>query len=411
MILEFKCRNFRGIKDEICFSMYGTTDSSLPDQLVESTLTEEFTHERLLKFSCIYGDNGSGKSSFISALGALKEIVVTNEVLGPREKLFQIPHKLSLPGDTTDFSIIFEKDDIRFLYSLSYNEENIFREELFFWPNGRRALIFERSGTKIHASDSFKIIEAACQEKISENRLLLPMAAREDPYSIAVDAYTFFTMDLVFFNPKENDWLGYTAEQMQKNPQFKKVIIETLNDCKIPVKDIFSRIDLVPISEFEIPNELPEAYKKVLRSRKKKIPTVKLIYDKFEVSLEEESSGIQRLIEFLGPSLDIILNDKVLICDELECHLHPKTVRYLLFLFTADNRRKAQFITTTHSLDLIDSKILRRDQIWFVNNENEERTTKLFCLSDLKGVRKDENIRANYMKGEYEETFKKQQKL
>ena len=103
----------------------------------------------------------------------------------------------------------------------------------------------------------------------------------------------------------------------------------------------------------------------------------------------------------LGPVINIIVDDRILICDELECFLHPAVIRYLFNLFTKQNLRKAQLITTTHSLDFIDNKILRRDQIWLTDNNNSERSARMYRLSDIKGVRKDENLRKMYLSGEY----------
>lgn len=294
-----------------------------------------------------------------------------------------------------------KKKGTKYLYELSYNEEKVFYECLFFWPNGRRAEIFERTGNTIHTSNPYKFIEIVCQDKCVPNKILLQLAAKEIPNSVVADVYDFFNSDLVFYNKNEKDWLTYTAESIQNNQVVKDIVIETLNDNGIPVKDIFARVDKMPIPEYEIPPSLPESYKKVLRAKKKTVPVIKLIYDNFEVSIEEESEGVQKLVQMTGPLVNIIIEDKILLWDEIENFLHPKVVHYLLDLFTVQNSRKAQLITTTHSLDFIDNKILRRDQIWMTSNNSPERCTSLYRLSDLKGVRKDENLRGNYLRGVY----------
>ena len=46
-------------------------------------------------------------------------------------------------------------------------------------------------------------------------------------------------------------------------------------------------------------------------------------------------------------------------------------------------------------------KLFRRDQIWFTELKKEDRSTDLYSLSDIKNVRKDENIRKGYMLGKY----------
>ena len=400
MLINYTCKNYKSFKNEIIFSMQASPDTGLKHHLISSDFTE-CVNEKLLKFACIYGNNGSGKTSFVNSLMSLCELITDNDVLMPYEKLVQIPHKLSSPKEPTEYSILFEKKNIKYLYVLVYNEDKIFTENLYYWPNGRRAEIFERKENEIHTSIQFKIIELAFRDKISENKILLPLAAKEVPGSVVADVYDFFNKDLVFYNGKENDWLTYTAEGIEKNKVVKDLVIETLNENGIPVKDIFARVDMMPIPEYEIPASLPEAYKKVLRANKKKVPVIKLIYENFEVSYEEESDGVKKLVQMLGPVINIIVDDRILICDEIECFLHPAVIRYLFNLFTKQNLRKAQLITTTHSLDFIDNKILRRDQIWLTDNNNSERSAKMYRLSDLKGVRKDENLRKMYLSGEY----------
>lgn len=50
--------------------------------------------------------------------------------------------------------------------------------------------------------------------------------------------------------------------------------------------------------------------------------TVKVIYDGFEIDLmQEESTGVKKLFSLFCPLLDIIMNGKVLLCDELEAGL------------------------------------------------------------------------------------------
>ena len=197
MLINFTCKNYKSIKDEINFSMQASPDTKFPYHLIDKNYTES-VNEKLLKFACIYGNNGSGKTSIVNSLMSLCELITDNDVLMPYEKLVQIPHKLSSPKDPTEYSVLFEKKGIKYLYELVYNEENIFIENLYYWPNGRIAEIFERRDGKIHSSNPFKIIEVACREKLSENKLLLQMAAKEIPGSIVADVYDFFNNDLVF---------------------------------------------------------------------------------------------------------------------------------------------------------------------------------------------------------------------
>jgi len=129
----------------------------------------------------------------------------------------------------------------------------------------------------------------------------------------------------------------------------------------------------------------------------------KVIYDNFETDLmQEESTGIKKLFSILCPLIDIIVNGKVLICDELESSLHESLVYGLVKLFVSTDAEKfAQLIFTTHETGLLNFDLFRRDQIWFTELRKEERSTDLFSLAEIKNVRKEENFGKGYIAGKY----------
>ena len=130
------------------------------------------------------------------------------------------------------------------------------------------------------------------------------------------------------------------------------------------------------------------------------IPNVVLDYGKFKVSLEEESSGIQKLFDILCPIIDIVREGKVLLYDELETSLHESIAKEIINLFLNSNSG-AQLIFTTHDTNLLDLDLFRRDQIWFTELKKNDRSTDLYSLSDVRNVRKDENVSRGYVLGRY----------
>ena len=80
---------------------------------------------------------------------------------------------------------------------------------------------------------------------------------------------------------------------------------------------------------------------------------------------DEESAGTQRLFALAGPWLDIIENGYTVFIDEIETSLHPILVRELLkiLLCSKNNINGAQVIFTTHNPILLDTTIVRRDQV------------------------------------------------
>ena len=63
--------------------------------------------------------------------------------------------------------------------------------------------------------------------------------------------------------------------------------------------------------------------------------------------------------------------------------------------------QSAQLIFTTHETGLLNLDLFRRDQIWFTEIKEEDRSTDLYSLAEIKNVRKDENFGKGYIAGKY----------
>lgn len=156
----------------------------------------------------------------------------------------------------------------------------------------------------------------------------------------------------------------------------------------------------------DFPSEIPMEIKMLMGIGETIQTDIKVIYDKegLILDLSEESRGIQKLFEIGGLLLDILLKGQVLIFDELETSLHPLLARKIIELFTDKkyNKKGAQLLFSTHDTNLLDLDFLRRDQIWITEKRRETNySTKLVCLSQIKGIRKDENIQKGFLQGKY----------
>ena len=113
----------------------------------------------------------------------------------------------------------------------------------------------------------------------------------------------------------------------------------------------------------------------------------------------EESDGTQRLIELL----DVILNDdgdKVFVIDELDRSLHPQmTIKFVETFLGFSLKKHTQLIITTHESNLMDLNILRRDEIWFAEKDQDNQTN-LYTLEKFK-IRYDKVVSKDYLAGRY----------
>ena len=143
--------------------------------------------------------------------------------------------------------------------------------------------------------------------------------------------------------------------------------------------------------------------------------TTHYIYDRQGIPLREvgfnqdemESEGTKKIIEMSGPIFDTLRQGKLLIVDELEAKLHPFLTRSILRLFMSPetNPHGAQLIFATHDTNLLDVRLLRRDQIWFTEKDGTE-VSDLYSLVEFRNgngtkVRNDSSIRKDYMNGRY----------
>lgn len=123
-----------------------------------------------------------------------------------------------------------------------------------------------------------------------------------------------------------------------------------------------------------------------------------------EFYMAEESDGTQRFVDLLPAFYDLAhsAEGKVFVIDEIDRSLHTELTRNLIdaFLQTLGTASRSQLIFTTHDVMLLDQDMLRRDEIWFTEKD-EEGNSDLFGLSDFKGVRADKDIRKSYLLGRF----------
>lgn len=111
----------------------------------------------------------------------------------------------------------------------------------------------------------------------------------------------------------------------------------------------------------------------------------------------------------LYPELhEVLQNGGVYFIDELNARLHPLLVRnfVLTFLNPEINTTHAQLIFTTHDTWQLSNQLLRRDEIWFTEKDEQGLST-LYSLADFVDedgarIRKDESYKKNYLLGKYD---------
>ena len=114
--------------------------------------------------------------------------------------------------------------------------------------------------------------------------------------------------------------------------------------------------------------------------------------------ISEESDGTARLFELI----EILLSkkEKTYVVDELDRCMHPcLTYKFIQNFFEYTKNNRTQLIVTTHESRLLDFKLLRRDEIWFVNKD-DNGNSNIYSLEEY-NARFDQKIDKAYLEGRY----------
>lgn len=408
MLVEFKFKNYRSFRGETVLSMEATDINHLEEQLLGAEKLQ------LVPTVGIYGKNSGGKSNVLSAFSHAVDFICNairtqhDRATIPQEPFLLDEISRNMPSF---FGFVFIYEDILYEYGFSANKERVEHEFLNKTENLEEIKIFSRVNQEFSFGDGEKNEK---QEMISTlvatNQLFLPVAASmndaqtkhvmgwfRDHVSVLFDSMEFMSSlskDLL----KNEEILAVekfviTADLGIKNVESKKSLVLPDGVAYRNEKGVIEQIgNFVPSEDTKIKTEL--FFHHTGRDKNGEITT-------FPLNLFSESKGTQRFIS-LAPSIQAILEvGGILLVDELERELHPLLVAHIISLFhhKTTNPKQAQLIFTTHSTDIMDMNLLRKDQVYFVEKSTLESVSELYSVLEEDST--DENQRISYLLGKY----------
>lgn len=398
MLLEFTCSNFKSISKKAVLSMLASNDDTREEELI---LYDKY---RINRMAALYGQNGSGKTNVLNAMNYAKQLILESMKREPGDSLKIPKYKLAAADEPTEFTFQFVTQGVRYAYGFSAVRDEIDEEYLYYFQTNRQTKIFYRKGAAVEAGPSFRRFSEASMDSLKSNRLFLACAANFTNVDEIEKAYLFFKNEIQFFDSiHEGDKIfGKAITFFQKNPQLKAAYLKVMDYLGTGINDIETRIEKISFEDLEKDGKLPEIIRKAFEDADVSVLETTLYYEKFATDLEtEESTGIKKLFVLLYPYLDALQGGKVFICDEIEAGLHEAAVMGILKLFPKlYPQMNAQIIFSTHDTSLLDGDLLRRDQIWFTELD-ENRATDLYSLAEIRNVRKTENLKKGYVSGKY----------
>ncbi len=450
MLVKFSISNFLSYNKKQTFTLESGRVTKKSDHL----LTDNNTGKSLLHFAAIYGKNGAGKSNFIKAASLLKTFIVSGK-LPPTAGDLWCKIEDTNQSKPTEFEIEFIADGILYEYNLSIILATgvITKDELIRINGNRKTKLYyknlETGGYTFHnsikghnrdlevLSRTFAMSGSAFLFSINHNTQGFYAA---NPQAIILrNVFLWFmdTLEVIFpdqslqqssllqYEISKSDFEkllkdfdtgieGIRLENVTKEKVFENIDFKLQQQVNLGMALVSHLADFAAINnqlEIEIPlQESSNIFSQVVRTRRNifiinlekdakfHFYSLKFIHNiggkKLEFTMQNESDGTYRLFQLI--EILVCKKDKVFIMDEINRSLHPKlTVQFVKKYFEHANGRKVQLVTTTHESRIMSHDIVRRDEIW-ICDKNDDSSTKMYSLEDEQ-VRIDKVLDENYM--------------
>lgn len=407
MIVEFSVKNFRSIKDLQTLSFVATNlNSSKDNAIVDINNIFVEDGQRFLKTIGIYGANASGKSNIIKALEYFCEAV--EDLPSPESRLSKLAQPFLYQDNYEEtesfFQIIIIIEGNRYRYGFtvkknlairkedSHSSEIITNEWLFGPKNVNQVKYFLRSGldidkTNLSGSENIANLEY-------EHTLFLTHAASYNRDICAKIRNIIKGYITNKFGSRDDFYRFHSIRQIE-DEKLKLRFIDFLNSFGLHYKDIYYKNDEEYMSKNSYPLE-KLFLTKTSCNDESKIITLNM--------QENESDGTKKLFDIAGLILHAfsINTSGLIVLDEIDSNFHPSLLIKLVGLFNNPeiNKTNTQLLFTSHDTNLMNPTIMRRDQFYLTEKDDSE-STKLYSLSDLKGIRNDADFAKHYLAGFY----------
>jgi len=296
------------------------------------------------------------------------------------------------PVRPSSFEVIFTANGIRYAYGFSVTDKVVIEEYLYYYPNGRQAIIFERQNTNDFRFTVDVDEQSMLKNRTSPNKLYLSVASNWS-YSKVIPVLEWFASCRIITKHSAADAYELEAEQL-KDDGYRHMIASMLRSADFGIQSLQMR-DLEPAT-----SQQGDIFTN--------IEAIHTVQDtegntsSYTLNMAEESDGTNSYFKLIGVVKKVLDEGTLLIVDELDAHLHPLLTKHLVSLFNSVefNPNGGQLIFTSHNTNLLDLDVLRRDQIWFTEKDELTAATDLFSLQSF-SIRKDTKIEKGYLIGRY----------
>ncbi len=448
MLVSFSVENFLSFNSKETFC----TESGRVIKKPEHLIIDESTKKELLCFDAMFGKNGAGKTNFVRAVSTLRDFIVTGKLPHSASQWWcRLDDKNETLPSVFEIGFIADKNLYEYSLAVVLSTGLIEQEKLVRVVGNRHTELFSK------AEDGSYVFHHSLKGQKNDIEVLsrtfglsgIPFLFNinhntkgffaSNPQAIALNnVFKWFTQTLEVIYPEqplqETSLVDYEMkkdefanllkefdtgiEEIKLEPTTKEKVFENLdlktqqqlNFQMMFTKPLVKAIGQVrPLTESE--NVMVST---VVRNRRNifiislekdgvfNFYVLKFVHNicgkKVEFSMVSESDGTHRIFQLI--EILMTQQEKVFIMDEISRSLHPKlTIQFIkkYFELAKEKNRRVQLFTTTHETRIMTHDLVRRDEIWIADS-NEDGSTKLYSLED-KQVRIDKVLDENYLDG------------
>ena len=391
---------------------------------------------KLLRTGVIYGANASGKSNLVKAIKFAKDLIVDGTLPMGRIPVRPFLLDASLRTKPSVFQFSFCQNGLCWTYGFKVTSEKVIEEWLLKLSGEKETPVFERSiddegNVKIEFAPS---ITASAEDRnffkflvrgIRPNQLFLTESMQRNVSQFR-DVWEWFARKLILVFPE------WHAKELEITFRDKSKIAASLMDllrtfdtgiANIEASELPLDASNPDFSEKERNNiekmmmdtkdnlmlsEINDARYAIVRNEHGKLVALKLralhpvrgTRENISFDFSEESEGTQRILDLLPTMTSLAGEDNVIIIDEIDRSLHPHVIYAFFDIFLREEiKKKSQLIATTHAENLLTFKLLRKDEIWFMD-KNKDGESRMFSLEEF-NPRYDKDILNSYMNGRF----------
>ena len=195
MLLRFKVKNYRSLRDEAILDMEAAGLGDHKECLLK------YKGNEYLPVVSINGKNGGGKSNVIRAMWLAAQFIknaqrTQHETASVPVRPFELNDYSK--NDPTSFEFEYEDEGIRYWYGFSATRKCICEEHLYWSPKGQKAIIFNRN----HQEFSFpangdRKIKEMISKAVAPNQLFFALSCTMN-YEPSIRAMKWFRTKLFF---------------------------------------------------------------------------------------------------------------------------------------------------------------------------------------------------------------------